>query len=86
MKNRSWAKVKPTTITAGVPKIVSETSGTEFVQDIVAKAGIKQSLPEVQVVYGYSSEYWCGWIIAYYQWYTNRTVTCRSFAKIRKNK
>ena len=57
----------------GVPKIISGLSGTELVHEIILKSGIEQELPEVQAEYNYSSEYWCGWIIAYYQWRTGRT-------------
>ena len=57
----------------GVPKIVSGLSGTELVCEIIIKAGIEQSLPEVQTEYACSPQYWCGWIIAYYQWHTGRT-------------
>lgn len=57
----------------GVPKIISGLSGTELVHEIILKSGIEQELPEVQAEYNYSPEYWCGWIIAYYQWRTGRT-------------
>lgn len=57
----------------GVPKIISGLSGTELVHEIILKSGIEQELPEVQAEYNYSPEYWCGWIIAYYQWNTGRT-------------
>ena len=57
----------------GVPKIVSGLSGTELVHEIVVKARLEQELPEVQTEYDCSPEYWCGWIIAYYQWNTGRT-------------
>ena len=57
----------------GVPKIISGLSGTELVHEIILKSGIEQELPKVQAEYSYSSEYWCGWIIAYYQWRTGRT-------------
>ena len=57
----------------GVPKIISGLSGTELVHEIVIKAGIEQDLPEVQTEYDCSPEYWCGWIVAYYQWHTGRT-------------
>ena len=56
----------------GVPKIISGLSGTELVHEIVTKSGIEQELPEVQTEYDCSPEYWCGWITAYYQWYTGR--------------
>ena len=57
----------------GVPKIISGLSGTELVHEIVIKAGLEQDLPEVQTEYDCSPEYWCGWIVAYYQWHTGRT-------------
>ena len=57
----------------GVPKVISGLSGTELVHEILMKAGIEQDLPEVQTEYDYSTEYWCGWIVAYYQWYTGRS-------------
>ena len=57
----------------GTPKIISGMSGTELVMEIVAKVGLNQTFPEPQVEYDYSSEYWCGWILAYYQWYSGRT-------------
>ena len=29
--------------------------------------------PQAQIAYDYSPQYWCGWILAYYQWYTGRS-------------
>ena len=57
----------------GVPKIVSGLSGTELVHEIIMKASIEQELPDVQTEYSCSPEYWCGWIVAFYQWHTGRT-------------
>lgn len=57
----------------GTPKIISGTSGTELVIEIISKTGLKQEFPEPQIEYDYSPEYWCGWILAYYQWYSGRT-------------
>ena len=64
---------------AGVPKFVSGVSGTELVMDVLTKSGIDMDFPQAQIDYDYSSQYWCGWILAYYQWYTGR-----SFKEIRK--
>ncbi len=63
----------------GVPKIISGISGTELVMDVLTKAGVESVFPAAQNDYDYSPEYWCGWILAYYQWYTGR-----SFKEIRK--
>ena len=57
----------------GVPKVISGLSGTELVYEIISKAGIGEDAPEAQTEYSCSPEYWCGWIIAYYQWRTGRT-------------
>lgn len=56
----------------GVPKIVSGLSGTELVHEVINKSGMELPLSLPQIEYDYSSSYWCGWIIAYYQWYTGR--------------
>ena len=58
---------------AGVPKVVSGTSGTELAMDILTKSGILMEFPPAQVSYSYSAQYWCGWILAYYQWYSGRS-------------
>ena len=64
----------------GVPKIVSGLSGTELVMDVISKANADIQFTEAQVDYDYSPEYWCGWVLAYYQWYTGR-----SFKEIREH-
>lgn len=58
---------------AGVPNIVSGTSGTELVYKVIESAGIDTTTPDVPPEYDCSMEYWCGWVLAYYQWYTGRT-------------
>lgn len=57
----------------GNPKYVSGLSGTELVMEIVGKSGKQMSFPEQQTEYDCSPEYWCGWILAYYQWATGRS-------------
>lgn len=58
---------------AGVPKYVSGLSGTELVWEVVEASGQKPDLPEILIEYDCSPEYWSGWILAYYQWYTGRS-------------
>lgn len=65
---------------AGVPKYVSGLSGTELVMDVLVRSGTDVDFPPVQIEYDYSSKYWSGWILAYYQWYTGR-----SFKEIQKH-
>lgn len=54
----------------GVPKVVSGLSGTELVCEIINKSGLEITIPAQQTEFDYSPEYWCGWIIAFYQWKT----------------
>lgn len=65
---------------AGVPKYVSGVSGTELVMDVLTKSGTNTVFPQAQIDYDYSPQYWCGWILAYYQWYTGQ-----SFKEIQKH-
>lgn len=64
----------------GNPRIISGLSGTELVMETLTKAGLPVSFPGPQTVYDCSPEYWCGWIMAYYQWKTGR-----SFRNIRES-
>ena len=63
----------------GVPKVVSGLSGTELVMDVLTAFGTDIDFPQAQIEYDYSPAYWCGWILAYYQWYSGR-----SFKEIKK--
>lgn len=65
---------------AGVPKYVSGVSGTELVMDVLTKSGTDIDFPPAQIDYDFSPQYWCGWILVYYQWYTGR-----SFKEIQKH-
>lgn len=58
---------------SGVPKYVAGISGTELVWEVIEEAGSKNKLPVARIDYECSREYWSGWILAYYQWYTGRS-------------
>lgn len=64
---------------SGVPRYVSGISGTELAMDVIYKADPDFVCPKIQLEYDCSPQYWCGWILAYYQWYT-----VRSFKEIKK--
>lgn len=64
---------------SGVPNVISGTSGTELVYKVIETTGLDIKTPDMPPEYSYSLEYWCGWILAYYQWYTGR-----SFKNIRQ--
>lgn len=63
----------------GVPKYICGMSGTELTCDVLVRSGVGEVLCESTAAYDCSPEYWCGWILAYYQWRTGR-----SFKEIRK--
>ena len=58
---------------SGVPKYVAGMSGAELVWEVVNRAGKEERLPLAQIDYECSPEYWGGWILAYYQWFTGRS-------------
>ena len=63
----------------GVPKFVSGLSGTELVWEVLSRINRNVDFPAPQTEYNYSPEYWCGWILAFYQWNTKK-----SFKEIKK--
>ena len=63
----------------GVPKFVSGLSGTELACEILNLTENDIDFAAPQIEYEYSAEYWCGWILAFYQWHTGK-----SFKEIKK--
>lgn len=57
----------------GSPKYVAGLSGMELVLEVTSRAGLDVKSKDTFVEYDCSPEYWCGWILAYYQWYTRRS-------------
>lgn len=61
----------------GNPRYISGMSGGEIAKEIIEKiTGERPAVPE-EYYLDKSPEYWCGWMLAYYQWKTGR-----SFKKI----
>ncbi len=54
----------------GNPKVISGMSGTELALNIFDAVGYDITPKKPQNNFDYSPEYWCGWILAYYQWQT----------------
>ncbi len=52
----------------GNPKYISGMSGTEIVLEVLEKTGLQKEGVAAQTDYDCSPEYWCGWILAFYQW------------------
>ena len=72
----------------GVPKYVSGLSGTELVFEVLQKVGFPFPIRKAQTEYDCSLEYWCGWSLAYFQWFTGRSFenirTCISLREIER--
>ena len=65
----------------GTPRVVSGMSGVELAMEVVRKSGAASAeLPDAEAEYDRSPEYWCGWIVAFYQWYTG--VSFREISQI----
>ena len=69
----------------GVAKYVSGMSGIELVWEVMERSGWERELPEPEAVYDCSPEYWCGWILAYYQWYAGTSFrNIRAYISMRE--
>lgn len=56
----------------GEPAYLAGKSGIEIVVEIVAETKNVEIVIEPRESFGRSKEYWMGWAIAYYQWYSSR--------------
>ncbi len=56
----------------GNPAYLAGMSGVELAQAVILKAYGKKELPKPTHSEGCSPEYWAGWALAEYQWYTGR--------------
>lgn len=61
----------------GNPRYVTGMSGAELAKEIVLKVTGQELAEPEEYFIDKTPEYWCGWILAYYQW-----RTLRSFKKI----
>ena len=57
----------------GNPTYIAGKTGCEIVKEVVASVGLGHLQQEDQMFIDKSPEYWTGWALAYYQWYTVRT-------------
>lgn len=56
----------------GEPAYLAGKSGIEIVVEIIAETMGKELSTEPHERFGRSKEYWIGWAVAYYQWYSGR--------------
>ena len=50
-----------------------DESYLELAMEIITKSGMDLAFPRQQTEYDCSPEYWCGWVLAYYQWKSRRS-------------
>lgn len=72
----------------GEPAYLSGKSGIELAVEIIEEATGKMPCAEQKVRFARSREYWIGWAVAYYQWYSGRKYSdifkVLSFADLQK--
>ncbi|MCM1263078.1 MAG: helix-turn-helix domain-containing protein [Butyrivibrio sp.] len=56
----------------GEPAYLVGKSGIEIVMDILAETKGQEFKTEPREQFNRSTEYWIGWAVAYYQWYSDR--------------
>lgn len=61
----------------GNPTYVAGKTGCELVKEVIRDSGLKKEEYPDEMYLDKSPEYWTGWALAFYQWYT-----CRPFTKI----
>ena len=61
----------------GNPTYIAGKTGCEIVKEVIEESGIQPVNVEDEMYLDKSPEYWTGWALAYYQWFT-----CRLFMKI----
>ena len=59
----------------GEPAILAGKSGIEIAADVVLETTGKQLEAEPQEHFSRSREYWIGWAVCYYQWFSARSYS-----------
>ena len=57
----------------GSPRVLAGLSGTELVRDAYSLTGDKSEWAAPQRAFDLSREYWAGWALAYYHWWSGRS-------------
>ena len=52
---------------SGVPKYILGMTGAELACEVMERAGLQREFPAPRISFTSSREYWCGWMLAYYQ-------------------
>lgn len=59
----------------GEPAYLAGKSGIEIASDVLLESTGKQPDAEPQEHFGRTREYWIGWAVCYYQWYSSRSYS-----------
>lgn len=59
-------------IAAGNPSYVAGKSGCELMRMVMTQSGLEEPKQEDVMYVDRSAEYWAGWAVGFYQWYTAR--------------
>ncbi len=59
----------------GEPAVIVGKSGIEIVSDVILETTGKYPETEPQEHLGRSREYWIGWVVCYYQWFSSRSFS-----------
>ncbi|MDO4938601.1 MAG: helix-turn-helix transcriptional regulator [Lachnospiraceae bacterium] len=54
------------------PSVIAGKSGVELVKEIMAETTGKEPTAESSEKFSRSAEYWIGWVVAYYQWWSGK--------------
>ena len=66
---------------SGSPKVLSGLSGTELAREALSRCGQIRRWPAPRIdAMGRTPEYWCGWVLAFYQWKSARPFSEIFFA------
>jgi len=57
----------------GNPAVIAGMSGPELAEEVIRKTYQVGMSPSKTETSGLSGEYWAGWALAYFQWYSGRT-------------
>ena len=59
----------------GNPSYVAGKTGCEIVKEVIQKSGLKVEEIEDVMYVDKSPEYWAGWALAFYQWYSTKSFS-----------
>ena len=57
----------------GEPKVTVGISGAELANEVIYRTTGRECEVKPSPIYDKSPEYWAGWALAFYQWYTSRS-------------